>query len=75
MEYLIEHADKIGTFSILIGLIIGWWTGKLYSGRSYDNLMEEKNALRKIVDDANTRDRERLERVELQLADALRPRR
>lgn len=73
-DWLLTHAEKVGIIGHLafdvVALIRGW----VVPGRNYDALMEEKNQLRAIVDASNTRDRDKLDRVEQRLEDALRPR-
>lgn len=73
MDHLLTNPDHISSIAILLALVAAWLHGDIYSKTSFMNVKEEKDELRKIIFEANARDRAELERVKTQLEKALGP--
>lgn len=72
--WLLDNSEKAGIIGILAFNIIGLLQEWVVVGRQYRSVVAERDALRKSLDDANARDRAKLERVEAMI-EAAKPRR
>lgn len=66
--WLAENAEKAGIIGILAFMVVSMMLGWVVSGKQYDkdlgNCRDENKVLRTQLDDANNRDRSRLDRTE-----------